>query len=53
MKYYMKSKLFKLKEDFWIKNDKEEDAFFVDNKLMSVGLQFKMMKDDKTLYDVK
>lgn len=53
MKYYMKSKLFKLKEDFWIKNDKEEDAFFVDNKLISVGLQFKMMKDDKTLYDVK
>lgn len=53
MKYYMKSKLFKLKEDFWIKNDKEEDVFFVDNKLISVGLQFKMMKDDKTLYDVK
>ncbi|EQK43367.1 tubby C 2 family protein [[Clostridium] bifermentans ATCC 638] len=53
MRYHMKSKLFKLKEDFWIKNDKEEDAFFVDNKLISVGLQFKMMKDNKTLYEVK
>lgn len=53
MRYYIKSKLFKLKEDFWIKNDREEDAFFVDNKLISVGLQFKMMKDNKTLYEVK
>lgn len=53
MRYYMKSKLFKLKEDFWIKNGREEDTFFVDNKLISLGLQFKMIKDNKTLYEVK
>lgn len=27
MRYYMKFKLFKFKEDFWIKNYKDEDAF--------------------------
>lgn len=53
MRYYMKSKFFKLKEDFWIKNEREEDVFLVDNKLISVGLQFNMMKDNKILYEVK
>lgn len=44
MKYYMKSKVFKLKEDFWIKNQYEEDTFFVDNKFLTFGLQFDIQK---------
>ncbi|MGL4878343.1 LURP-one-related/scramblase family protein [Paraclostridium dentum] len=53
MKYYMKSKLFKIKEDFWIQNEENEEVFFVDNKLFAVGLQFDLIKDEKTLYSVK
>lgn len=53
MKYYMKSKLFKIKEDFWIQNEENEEIFFVDNKLFAVGLQFDLIKDEKTLYSVK
>lgn len=53
MKYYMKSKIFKLKEDFWIKDEDSNEAFFVDNKFISVGLQFNIQKDNKILYEVK
>lgn len=53
MKYYMKSKIFKLKEDFWIKDENGKEAFFVDNKLISVGLQFNIQKDNNVLYEVK
>lgn len=53
MKYYMKSKFYKLKESFWIKNEKEKDCFFVENKLLSAGLQFKIIKNNNTLYSVK
>lgn len=53
MKYYMKSKLFKIREDFWIQNEENEEIFFVDNKLFAVGLQFDLIKDEKTLYSVK
>jgi uncharacterized protein YxjI len=53
MKYYMKSKIFKLKEDFWIKDENNNDAFFVNNKLISVGLQFNIQKDNNLLYEVK
>ena len=53
MKYYMKSKFFSLKEDFWIKNEYGEDTFFVDKKFLSLGLQFNMIKNNEILYSVK
>ena len=53
MKYYMKSKVFKLKEDFWIKNQYEEDTFFVDNQSLTFGLQFDIQKNNQVLYFVK
>ena len=53
MKYYMKSKVFKLKEDFWIKNQYEEDTFFVDNKFLTFGLQGDIQKNNQVLYFVK
>ncbi len=53
MKYYMKSKIFKIKEDFWIKNEYDEEVFFVDNKFLTLGLQFDMIKNGETLYSVK
>ena len=53
MKYYMKSKIFKLKEDFWIKDENDKEAFFVDNKLISIGLQFNIQKDNNILYEIK
>lgn len=53
MKYYMKSRFFSLKEDFWIKNEYGEDTFFVDKKFLSLGLQFNMIKNNEILYSVK
>ena len=53
MKYYMKPKLFAIKEDFWIKNEYGEDTFFVDKKFLSLGLQFDMIKNNEILYSVK
>lgn len=53
MRYYMKSKFFKLKEDFWIKNEFNEDVYFVDNKFMTLGLQFDISRNNEILYFVK
>ena len=53
MRYYMKSKFFKIKEDFWIKNEHGEDIYFVDNKFLTFGLQFDILKNDRLLYSVK
>ena len=53
MKYYMKSRFFSLKEDFWIKNEYGEDTFFVDKKFLSLGLQFDMIKNNEILYSVR
>lgn len=53
MRYYMKSKFFKLKEDFWIKNEYGEEVYFVDNKFMTLGLQFDISKNNKIQYYVK
>lgn len=53
MKYYMKSKLFKIKEDFWIRNEYEEDVFFIDKKFLSIGLQFDIIKNGSIIYSVK
>ncbi|MEG1312282.1 MAG: hypothetical protein RR942_14100 [Romboutsia sp.] len=53
MRYYMKSKLFKFKEDFWIKNEYEKDAYFIDKKFISLGLQFDILKDNHLVYRVK
>ena len=53
MKYYMKSKIFKLKEDFWITNEYKEKVFFVDTKLLTLGLRFDLIKDNNIIYSVK
>lgn len=53
MRYYMKSKFFKFKEDFWIKNEFNEEVFFVDNKFMTLGLQFDISKNGNVLYFIK
>ena len=53
MKYYMKSKFFTIKEDFWIKNEYGEDIFFVDTKFLTLGLQFDIIKNNQVIYDVK
>ncbi|SFJ09833.1 Uncharacterized protein YxjI [Terrisporobacter glycolicus] len=53
MKYYMKSKIFKLKEDFWITDENGKEVFLVDNKLISIGLQFNIQKDNNILYEIK
>ena len=53
MRYYMKSKFFTIKEDFWIKNEYGEDVFFVDTKFLTLGLQFDIIKYNKVIYDVK
>jgi uncharacterized protein YxjI len=53
MRYYMKSKFFKLKEDFWIKNEFDEECFFVDNKFISLGLQFDILKNNNIIYSAK
>lgn len=53
MRYYMKSKFFKIKEDFWIKNKYDEEVYFVDNKFLTFGLQFDILKNNRVLYSVK
>ena len=53
MKYYMKSKFFTIKEDFWIKNEYGEDVFFVDTKFLTLGLQFDIIKNNQIIYNVK
>lgn len=53
MRYYMKSKFFKIKEDFWIKNEYDEESFFVDNKFFTLGLQFDIQKNNRIVYSVK
>ena len=50
MRYYMKSKLFKIKEDFWIKNEYDEEVYFVDNKFLTFGVQFDIKKWKSTLF---
>ena len=53
MKYYMKSRFFNIKEDFWIKNEYNEDVFFIDNKFLSLGLQFSIFKNNEIIYTVR
>ena len=53
MKYYIKSKFFKIKEDFWVKNEYGEEEFFIDNKFLTFGLQFDIKKNNKIIYSVK
>ncbi len=35
MNYYIKSKLIKIKEDFWVKNDTGKDCYFIDKEFFS------------------
>lgn len=53
MKYYMKSRFFNIKEDFWIRNEYNEDVFFIDNKFLSLGLQFSISKNNEIIYTVR
>lgn len=53
MKYYMRSKFFSIKEDFWIKNQYGEEVYFVDNKFLTIGLQFDILKNNEIMYVVK
>ena len=53
MKYYMKSRFFTIKEDFWIRNEYKEDVFFIDNKFLSLGLQFSIFKNNEIIYTVR
>lgn len=53
MKYYMRSRFFKLKEDFWIKDQSGKDVYFVDNKFMTLGLQFDIIKNRIIRYSVR
>ena len=53
MRYYIKSKLFKLKEDFWVKDSNGKECFFVDKEFFSFGLQFKVLQNNMIQYTVK
>lgn len=53
MRYYIKSKLFKIKEDFWVKNDKGEDYYFIDKEFFSFGLQFRVIENNNEIYRVR
>ncbi|WP_304406594.1 LURP-one-related/scramblase family protein [uncultured Clostridium sp.] len=53
MKYYIKSKLFKIKEDFWVKNDTGKDCYFIDKEFFSFGLQFSVIKNNNEIYKVR
>ncbi|MCR8969565.1 LURP-one-related/scramblase family protein [Facklamia sp. 7083-14-GEN3] len=43
MKFYMKQKVFSLKQDFDIYNDKQEPVYRVDSKLISFGRKAKIL----------
>ena len=49
----MKSRFFNIKEDFWIRNEYNEDVFFIDNKFLSLGLQFSILKNNEVIYTVR
>lgn len=53
MRYYIKSKLFKIKEDFWVKNNKGEDSYFIDKEFFSFGLQFRVIENNNEIYKVR
>lgn len=53
MRYYIKSKLFKIKEDFWVKNDKGENTYFIDKEFFSFGLHFKVIENNNEIYKVR
>lgn len=53
MKYYIRSKLFKFKEDFWVKNDQGYDTYFIDKEFFSFGLQFRVIENNNVIYKVE
>lgn len=53
MRYYIKSKLLKLKEDFWVKDSNGKECFFVDKEFFSFGLQFKVLQNNIIQYTVR
>lgn len=53
MRYYIKSKLFKIKEDFWVKDVNGQECFFVDKEFFSFGLQFKVLQNNIIQYTVR
>ena len=53
MRYYMKSKLFKIKEDFWVTDGSGNNCFFVDKEFFTFGLQFKVVENNMIRYRVR
>lgn len=53
MRYYMKSKLFKIKEDFWVTDGSGNKCFFVDKEFFTFGLQFKVEQNNMIRYRVR
>ena len=53
MRYYIKSKVFKIKEDFWVKNDRGQDTYFIDKEFFSFGLQFRVIENNNEIYKVR
>ena len=53
MKYIMKSKLIRIQENFWVKNEEGKEVYFLDKKLISIGLRFDIKKDDEIVYSIK
>ncbi|MGL4337586.1 MAG: LURP-one-related/scramblase family protein [Turicibacter sp.] len=54
MKYLMKQKFFSLSEDFYIKTNNGQDAYFVDGQLFSIGFKCKLYDMHKRLqYEIK
>lgn len=54
MKYLMKQKFFSFKQDFYIKNNQGEDAFFVDAEFFSLGFKCKLYDmQDRLQYEIR
>ena len=53
MRYYMRSKLFKLKEDFWVTDPDGNNCFFIDKEFFSFGLRFKVIQNNMIRYSVE
>ena len=44
MRYYMKSKLFKIKEDFWVTDGSGNKCFFVDKEFLLLVFNLRLNK---------
>lgn len=54
MKYFIKQKIFSFKEDMYIKNALDENAYFIDSEFLSLGLNCKIFDINNNLkYSIK